>query len=298
MKISRPWVRTRAERSCVNELEQNHEAVICYRDRHLHRPDIDTTDMDDIRKSISKLKKGFKHRVGGKKRAADRVAVNAAGETAGSSLSLTRPDSRVTASGCDEDGTRISTDVLKAHSKDRPPQPNPMQADEGHDNPQEREADVDEKGASQCRSRLGPDVGCVAGSRPSPEIKRAPSPPSVTPISPKQEPDGAWTFSPQRLCLIALLDNADTPAVPNRVQDDPHPDEGAGSSTISNEKKSSWKSTAFATTKLLLRGVRDSADAFGPLKSVSGGLCFILENCEVWSDPTLHYHSSYIHTSE
>jgi hypothetical protein len=29
--------------------------------------------------------------------------------------------------------------------------------------------------------------------------------------------------------------------------------------------------------------VRDSADAFGPLKSVAGGLCFILENCEVWT---------------
>ena len=49
------------------------------------------------------------------------------------------------------------------------------------------------------------------------------------------------------------------------------------------EKKSGWKSTAFATAKLLLRGVRDSADAFGPLKSVAGGLCFVLENCEVWS---------------
>jgi hypothetical protein len=31
----------------------------------------------------------------------------------------------------------------------------------------------------------------------------------------------------------------------------------------------------------MLRGVRDTADAFGPLKSVAGGLCFILENCEV-----------------
>ena len=27
--------------------------------------------------------------------------------------------------------------------------------------------------------------------------------------------------------------------------------------------------------------MRDTADAFGPLKSVAGGLCFILENCEV-----------------
>ena len=44
---------------------------------------------------------------------------------------------------------------------------------------------------------------------------------------------------------------------------------------------SDWKATVSASAKLLLRGVRDSADAFGPLKSVAGGLCFFLENYEV-----------------
>ena len=87
--------------------------------------------------------------------------------------------------------------------------------------------------------------------------------------------------STQQLCLITLLDNATTAAVPDRVQEDPRPDENAKPSAAANEKKSSWKSTALATAKLLLCGVRDSADAFGPLKSVAGGLCFILENCEV-----------------
>jgi hypothetical protein len=61
-----------------------------------------------------------------------------------------------------------------------------------------------------------------------------------------------------------------------------------------DENKSNWKSTASATAKLLLRGVRDSADAFGPLKSVAGGLCFILENCEVRPPPPhLPYHNAY-----
>ena len=50
-----------------------------------------------------------------------------------------------------------------------------------------------------------------------------------------------------------------------------------------DENKSNWKSTASATAKLILRGVSESADAFSPLKSVAGGLCFILENCEVRS---------------
>jgi len=58
-------------------------------------------------------------------------------------------------------------------------------------------------------------------------------------------------------------------------------DESVEPSAAVDEKKSDWKSTASASAKLLLRGVRDSADAFPPLKSVAGGLCFILENCEV-----------------
>ena len=48
-----------------------------------------------------------------------------------------------------------------------------------------------------------------------------------------------------------------------------------------DESKPNWKSTASSTAKLLLLGVRESSDAFGPLKSVAGGLCFVLENCEV-----------------
>ena len=52
-----------------------------------------------------------------------------------------------------------------------------------------------------------------------------------------------------------------------------------------DENGSDWKATVSASAKFLLRGVRDSADAFGPLKSVAGGLCFFLENYEVWLAP-------------
>ena len=58
-------------------------------------------------------------------------------------------------------------------------------------------------------------------------------------------------------------------------------DKAAAGGPSANERQSNWKSTASVSAKLLLRGVRDSGDAFGPLKSVAGGLCFILENCEV-----------------
>ena len=65
-----------------------------------------------------------------------------------------------------------------------------------------------------------------------------------------------------------------------------------------DENRSDWKSTASASAKLLLRGVRDSADAFGPLKAVAGGLCFILENCEVRSPPPSAIHKVYRCPSE
>ena len=57
--------------------------------------------------------------------------------------------------------------------------------------------------------------------------------------------------------------------------------ENVGASAGADEGRPGWKSTASSSAKLVLRAVRDSADAFGPLKSVAGGLCFILENCEV-----------------
>ena len=78
--------------------------------------------------------------------------------------------------------------------------------------------------------------------------------------------------------------NPDTSSVPNRVPED-RSNESAEQKVAADEKKPNWKSTVSATAKLILRGVRDSADAFGPLKSVAGGLCFILENCEVWPSP-------------
>ena len=57
-----------------------------------------------------------------------------------------------------------------------------------------------------------------------------------------------------------------------------------------DEKKSNLKSNIVSGAKLILYGVRESADAFGPLKSVAGGLCFILENCEV-----RHFPASAVH---
>ena len=85
-------------------------------------------------------------------------------------------------------------------------------------------------------------------------------------------------------------------AIPGLDQAILHPDKVE--KNTADEKKLDWKSTASATVKLFLRGVRDSADAFGPLKSVAGGLCFILENYEVWSFAGAHHLHTHACSSE
>ena len=97
--------------------------------------------------------------------------------------------------------------------------------------------------------------------------------------------------------LIVSSDNAEHPAAPTHVQEALSFNQNKPSVADGN-KSSQGKSTASATAKLLLRGVRDSADAFGPLKSVAGGLCFILENCEVRASFGVRFHNAYKSRSE
>ena len=135
---------------------------IFYHGYHRHRFDI---DMDDIRDSLSKLKKDIKHRFGRSKRKGDKAGPGGREESVGSSSSFPRSESRVSKGGGDKQGGG------------------------------------------------GPDT--------------------------ENENTGASAVK--------------------------RPDSG---------------STATSSAKLILRGVRDSADVPSPLKSVAGGLCFILENFE------------------
>ena len=91
--------------------------------------------------------------------------------------------------------------------------------------------------------------------------------------------NGMWAVPLIVPLLTIPSTNLVTSAIPDPGQEVPDPNKGK--QNVADEKKSDWKSTASATAKLFLRGVRDTADAFGPLKSVAGGLCFILDNCEV-----------------
>ena len=90
--------------------------------------------------------------------------------------------------------------------------------------------------------------------------------------------------------LIIPLENTDNSAVPSRIEEALRPS-GSEPKVVVGNRSDQRKSTgsASASAKLFLRGVRESADAFGPLKSVAGGLCFILENCEVWPSSRVGY---------
>ena len=94
---------------------------------------------------------------------------------------------------------------------------------------------------------------------------------------------------PWRLHLIVLPPNADTTAVSDPTQSegehlksqDRTPEQSAA--TNENKSKSSWKSTAYASAKVVIDVVKESSDAFPPLKSAVGGLAAILKHCDVRS---------------
>lgn len=86
------------------------------------------------------------------------------------------------------------------------------------------------------------------------------------------------------ITALGPLPGVGTTTVPDCVPDVLPPGERVGLSAIVDENESDMDPTAYATTQLL-RGVRDSVGAFGPLKSVAGSLCSILENCEVGFPP-------------
>lgn len=291
---------TRAERPRGNELDQmprgRPSVIINHHLRSSTLPDIDVIDMDDIQESFSILKKDLKYRLRGKNGVPGRAGANTAGERDSSSALLLRTDSPASASSHNEERSGIATGMSQVRSRD----PSPMPADKGRrDDPQRKEAEVDETQGGQRHSRPGPDVEVAAVSGPSRAGNRARFPLPITSVPHKQEPDSKWAPFPQPLCLIIPLYNADASAVPDHIQKE-LPNENAEPNVAASAKKSSWNVATSATARLLLRGVRDSADAFSPLRPAAGArdLSFILENCEVWVSLLVHHQSSHRYPSE
>jgi len=103
------------------------------------------------------------------------------------------------------------------------------------------------------------------------------------------------------LLLLLTVSSGDTDNSPVHSHFKQEPSAGERESDVVDEgiyeSISSWESTASATTKSFLDTVKESSDAFGPLKSLAGGLCFILESCEVPSpSPTWLIQHTYDHS--
>jgi len=241
--------------------------------------------MDDIRASLSKIKNRFKNRLTGRKRKPDGTGASASGEGTDSASSLPQPESHVVA---DESHTRevdrADAAEEQVFSARRPPQPDGPESvpARGGDNGREGgEADIDGgERTSQSRSNPHPDVEVAVGSGRGGELEGVDPSPFTPWISHGGKPDSTRTYLFRSLPLIAPSDNVGASTLPDCEPEVVRPDETIEPSVTADEKKSSCKHTASATAGFL-RGVRDSAGAFGPLRSVARSLCFVLENCEV-----------------
>jgi len=98
----------------------------------------------------------------------------------------------------------------------------------------------------------------------------------------------SWMIHPSNNTFLCntdpnLVSNQDL-SVPGRDQSDgdhPEPPGHTVDPRATSKGKSSWVSTAYATTKLAINLVKESSDVFPPLKSVAGGLSAILSHCDV-----------------
>ena len=87
--------------------------------------------------------------------------------------------------------------------------------------------------------------------------------------------------------------NLDSGAAPDSPRPVPgrgkkNPSDNANDLGATSKGKLDAKSLAYPAAKMTLRGVKEAADAFPPLKSATAVLCFILDNCEVPSTFRTH----------
>ena len=75
--------------------------------------------------------------------------------------------------------------------------------------------------------------------------------------------------------------DSDNPAIPKGDREPPQLSSHAPDPSVVDEDKPNLESTTTSTTKSLLRGVSESANAYLPLKTIAQGLCLILDNCKV-----------------
>jgi hypothetical protein len=120
-------------------------------------------------------------------------------------------------------------------------------------------------------------------SESTPDLGIAPTSVPSTSQNPESSGTRTTSFLPIRLVTIGNIGNSDIQSVLSQSQGHSKSSNYIVDPTAAYEKKPSWKSTAYATTKLAIDMVKESSDVFPPLKSVVGGLSAILQHCDVRS---------------
>ena len=246
-----------------------------------------------IRDSASKLKKRVKHL--GDKLKPGRTGDGPSEETVDTASLPSRPAPHIVAGGShsrEDPGADSDGQIRLMDQSPAPGVPEPAPA---------CGSDDDQEGFGGGQATPHSDIGVPVGSGPSREgngtggkkVGRVYPSPSTPSIVHSGKPDGTKPLLFRLLSLIIPSDTAGTSTIPDHLPDTLCPIESVELSAAVGNNNPDWKSTVSATAKLLLRGVRDSADAFGPLKSVAGGLCFILENCEVYPHVYYTVHNTY-----
>ena len=143
--------------------------------------------MDDIRGSLSKMKKKVKHRLTGKKLKPDGTGINLGGEGTDSMSLLLRPDPHVV-DGESYDGEGDGADAAgePVFSTDQPPQPDEPKSVPGHGGDDGQEA-------SQRNLGPHPDVKAAVGRGPGEELAGVCPSPSTLSISHGGKPESTRT---------------------------------------------------------------------------------------------------------
>ena len=143
----------------------------------------------------------------------------------------------------------------------------------GH-NKGEREAVTEGREAGEEGLHLRSGVGVVVPSHGGGvDEERA----NQATLSPSESMES--TATPQPLPPTTSSDNIDSSAIPGCSQQ--NFSIGEGEPGVASGNKLGWRLTASATAKSFLRTVKESSNAYPPLKSVAEGLYFILNNCGV-----------------
>jgi len=149
-----------------------------------------------------------------------------------------------------------------------------------------------EADAIQDPSRADLAISSPAGSDPDPGTGSSTLPTFGPSTSQNWVSSGTETsIILQGIHLKVLPHNVD-----NIVSDHMHPDTSKdkrpkpwdrilnrGATASENKSEASWKSTAYASAKVVVDVVKESSDVFPPLKSVVGGLTAVLNHYDVWS---------------